>query len=66
MATDGDGNDVGLTGEHYYVGVPDEILMRFFDAFERVPESALPKEIDVLHVDARAVQRLFKFKNKEV
>ncbi|MBS0220092.1 MAG: hypothetical protein JSR91_05045 [Proteobacteria bacterium] len=53
------------TGEHYYVGVPDAILMRFFDDFEPVPESALPKEIDVLHVDAEAVQRLFKFKDKE-
>jgi len=53
-------------GEYYYVGVPDEGLMRLFDGFERVPESELPKEIDVLHVDAGAVARQFKFKKSNL
>ena len=53
-------------GEHYYVGMPDEIMLRFFDGFERVRSEDLLKEINVLHVDAGAVQRLFKFKNREI
>jgi|LNAP01.1.fsa_nt_gb hypothetical protein len=46
----------------YYVGVPNEDLMRFFDGFERVPEDQLPKEIDAIHLDAGCVHRLFKVK----
>jgi hypothetical protein len=33
----------------YYIGVPNEALLSGFDGFERVAESALPKEIDAFH-----------------
>jgi len=56
----------GDTGEYYCVGVPDEVLMRIFDGLERVPESELPNEFDVLHVDAGFVSDLFKSKKHDV
>jgi len=53
-------------GDHdYYISVPDEALMRFFDGFTRVSESELPKEIDAFHlgVEGEKFRRLFRFKH---
>lgn len=61
VSTEEDGAGVAT----FYISVPDEALMRLFDGFERVPEAALPKEIDVLHLDAGGVQHLFKFKKPQ-
>jgi hypothetical protein len=58
-------DDLGGMAE-YYIGVPDEALMRFFDGFERVSESELPKEIDVLHLDAGGVQGFFTFRKSNL
>ena len=46
---------------NYYVGVPNEDFMRFFDGFSRVDESDLPREIDVFHfgVEGEEFKRLF-------
>lgn len=52
--------------EEYYISVPDEALMRLFDGFQRVPDSALPKEINVIHLDAGGVRRIFTMKKTEV
>jgi phage terminase large subunit len=58
VSTEDDAADV----DEYYISVPNEVLLRLFDGFERVPESALPKEIDMIHLDAGGVARLFKVK----
>lgn len=50
----------------YYVGVPDEALLRFFDGFERVPADQLPKEIDAILLDAGVAHKLFKVKTHDV
>jgi hypothetical protein len=52
----------------YYVGVPDEARMRLFDGFTPVNEGDLPKEVDVLHLDAGSgdVKRLFRFKKTDL
>ncbi len=46
----------------YFVGVPDDVVMRLFDGFTPVAKGDLPQVIDVLHVDAGAVARHFKFR----
>ena len=41
--------DTGKPGiSNYYVGVPREALLRFFDGFDPVTEQDLPQEIDTL------------------
>jgi len=34
----------------YYVGVPNEAIVKEFDGFTPVPEAALPKVVDGVHV----------------
>ena|SRR5882757_2299281 len=57
--------DIG--NSDYYVGLPDDKLMRLFDGFTRVSESDLPKEIDMFHlgVEGDEFNRLFKFRDGE-
>lgn len=50
----------------YYVGLPNEVLLRFFDGFYRVPENQLPKEIDAILLDAGIAHKLFKVKTPDV
>jgi hypothetical protein len=49
----------------FYVGVPNEAFMAWFDGFERVEESQVPKVIDTLHIgDANEIERRFQFRHR--
>ena len=54
-------NDPGVST--YYIGVPNEGFAMPFHGFERVPESALPKVIDALHI-ADATKEPFRSRFK--
>jgi hypothetical protein len=59
--------ETDISNSDYYVGLPDEKLIRLFDGFTRVNESDLPKEIDAFHigVQGKEFHRLFRFKDGE-
>src|SRR5580693_8015272 len=49
----------------FYVGVPNEAFMAWFDGFERVEEPQVPKVIDTLHIgDANEIERRFQFRHR--